>query len=81
MKIILQSAVQDHCQDCTGGQSLSDHHTFLDESGTTTSLMTVRPNTPLTFTLNNRDLQGLRTFSDFSLKNKKTGERKVLCIS
>lgn len=47
----MQSAVQDHCQVCTGGQSLSDHHTFLDESGTTTSLMTVRPNTVLTFTL------------------------------
>lgn len=47
----MQSAVQDHCQDCTGGQSLSDHHTFLDESGTSTSLITVRPNTVLTFTL------------------------------
>lgn len=47
----MQSAVQDHCQDCTGGQSLSDHHTFFDKTGTTTSLMTVRPNTVLSFTL------------------------------
>lgn len=47
----MQSAVQDHCQDCTGGQSLSDHHTFLDKSGTTTSLMTVKPNTVLSFPL------------------------------
>lgn len=47
----MQSAVQDHCQDCSDGQSLSDHHTFLDENGTTTSLTTVRPNTVSTFTL------------------------------
>lgn len=51
MKIIKQSAVQDHCQDCTGGQSLSDHHTFLDESAASTLLMTVRPNTILTFAI------------------------------
>lgn len=47
----MQSAVQDHCQDCIGEQSLSDHHTFLDESGTCTLLTTLRRNTVLSSTI------------------------------
>lgn len=51
MKIIKQSAVQDHCQDCIGGQNLSDHHTLLDESGTSTLLTPVRHNVVTSFTV------------------------------
>lgn len=33
MKIIKQSAVQDHCQDCSSGQNPSAQHTLLAELG------------------------------------------------